>query len=78
MPDISGLINQVACNKSNANCMMQRFETCKTLCFWHEFTKAILDENDLKQLQYAQWQKQIKMTTSNELNYLVRWLTLLI
>ena len=44
--------------------MMQRFETCKTLCFWHEFTKEILDENDLKQLQYAQWQKQIKMTTS--------------
>ena len=45
--------------------MMQRFDTCKTLCFWHEFTKEILDENDLKQLQYAQWQKQIKMTTSN-------------
>ena len=58
--------------------MMQRFKTCKTLCFWQEFTKEILNENDLKQLQYAQWQKQIKMTTSNELNYLVRWLTLLI
>ena len=30
------------------------------ICFWHEFAKEILDENDLKQLQYAQWQKKSK------------------
>ena len=77
LPDISGLINRVVCDKNNSNCMMQKCETCKNLSLWDEFTKEILDENDLKQLHYAQWQK-MKMITSNELNYLVRWLILLI
>ena len=36
---------------------MQKSETYKNLSLWHEFTKEILDENDLKQLHYTQWQK---------------------
>ena len=78
LPDISGLINRVTCDKSNPNCMMQRFETCRNLCFWHEFTKEILDENDLKQLQYAQWQKNQNDHLERCLNFLVQWLILLI
>ena len=54
LPDIIGLINQIICDKNNPNCMMQKFETCKKLSLWHELTKEILDENDVKQLLYAQ------------------------
>ena len=37
--------------------MMQKCETCKNLSLWHELTKEVLDENDVKQLHYAQQQK---------------------
>ena len=37
--------------------MMQKCEACKNSSLWHEFTKDILDENDVKQIHYAQWQK---------------------
>ena len=57
---ISGLINRIVCDKSNPNCMMQKCEICKNSSLWHEFTKEILDENDVKQLYYAQWQKKSK------------------
>ena len=50
----------------NPNCMMQNCETCKNLSLWHEFTKEILDENDLKQLCYAQWDKKTKWSTQRE------------
>ena len=39
LPDISGLINRVVCDKSNPNCMMQKCETCKNLSLWHEFKR---------------------------------------
>ena len=57
-------------DKNNPDCLMQKWETCKNLSLWHEFTKEILDENDVKQLHYAQWQK-----IQNELNHL-KWVKL--
>ena len=50
LPDIIGLMNRIVCDKNNPNFMMQKCETCKNVSLWHEFTKEILDENDVKQL----------------------------
>ena len=51
--DISGLINRIFCDKNSSNCMMQKCETCENISLWHEFTKEILGENDVKHLHYA-------------------------
>ena len=51
--DISGLINRIFCDKNSSNCMMQKCETCENVSLWHEFTKEILGENDVKHLHYA-------------------------
>ena len=44
-------------DKNNPDCMMQKWENCKNWSLWDEFTKEILDENDVKQLHYANGKK---------------------
>ena len=61
LPDINGLINGIVCD--HQNCMIQKCKTCKNLSPWHELTKEVLDENDVKQLRYAQWQKKSKWSS---------------
>ena len=65
LPDISGLIATIICDKNNPNSMMQKYETCKHLSPWHEFTKKVIDENDQSSYSIHNG-KKIKMITPNK------------